>query len=372
MTRLPRMKSVAKVWDEAEQRLAEGDAAFLADLGKALVKQYGSAVPPMWQYRSVYDHVLRLRTTTPGVGHIEHAVRLVASVTSVAPKQARYAASLLASGQDPEQLGTAFAGGSTRGSGAEELRACLRQELILRGVQVSALPDIARWADSSHWNHHPLRWLPLARSEVEARPPLPSYSLSGSSYELPSSEMDSPTNLSPKDVNVPAVVETTADQGVSALTSAVANWAAESNGRFEARTFDLVGDLGAPAVASLLRLLDLECLTGLGAGNGFTVSALRPQRAWRTLFAAASAGGAYNHGEYGAYGRLATWRSLGAASGSAEGASFDTVENDVKNTDWYDFSADSAWFEHVAWNIGLVAVSSRRRRLAVLAATDTD
>ncbi|MFF5480929.1 DUF6183 family protein [Streptomyces sp. NPDC012935] len=365
------MKSVAKVWDEAEQRLAEGDAAFLADLGKALAKQYGSAVPQMWQYRSVFDRVLRLLTTTPGVGHIEHAVRLVASATSVAPKQARYAASLLASGQDPDQLGTVFVGGSARVSGVEELRACLLQELILRGLQVSALPDIARWAGSSHWNHHPLRWLPLSLSEVEARPPLPSYTLGGSSYELPSSEMDSPTKPSHQDAKVPAVVETTSDPGMSALPSAVANWAAESNGRFEARIFDLAGDLGAPAVASLLRVLDLECLTGLGARNGFTVSAVRPERAWRTLFAAASAGGAYNHGEYGAYGRLATWRSLGAASGSAEGASFDTVENDVKNTDWYGFSADSVWFEHVAWDIGLVAVSSRRR-LAVLAATDTD
>ncbi|MEJ8667567.1 DUF6183 family protein [Streptomyces sp. MS1.AVA.1] len=34
-------------------------------------------------------------------------------------------------------------------------------------------------------------------------------------------------------------------------------------------------------------------------------------------------------------------------------------------------SADSPWFEHVARDIGLVEVSSRRR-LAVLAATDTD
>ncbi|MFE5893951.1 DUF6183 family protein [Streptomyces sp. NPDC056462] len=33
-----------------------------------------------------------------------------------------------------------------------------------------------------------------------------------------------------------------------------------------------------------------------------------PERAWRTLLAAASAGGAYNRGEYGAYGGLATWR----------------------------------------------------------------
>lgn len=371
VTRLPRMKSVTKVWDEAEQRLAEGDAAFVAELGIALVKQYGSAVPSLWQYRSVFDRLLRLLTTTPGTGHVEHALRLVASATSVAPWQARCAASLLASGQDPSHLLTVFAGGSARESKAEELRACLLQELVLRGVQVNTLPDIARWADSSHWNHHPLRWLPSSLSEVESRPPLPSYTLGGGSYDLPYSETNSPISLSHRDGSIPAVVETTAEPQVSALTSAVANWAAESNGRIEARTFDIAGDLDAAAVTSLLRKLDLECLRGVGARKHCTVSALGPERAWRTLFAAASTGGAYNHGEYGAYGRLAAWRSLGAASGSAEGASFDMVENDVENADWYGFSADSPWFEQVAWDIGLLAVSSRRR-LAVLAATDTD
>ncbi|WP_274564734.1 DUF6183 family protein [Streptomyces spiramyceticus] len=44
------------------------------------------------------------------------------------------------------------------------------------------------------------------------------------------------------------------------------------------------------------------------------------------LFAAASTGGAYNSGGYGAYGRLAAWQSLAGLSGAAEGASAAEVE----------------------------------------------
>lgn len=39
---------------------------------------------------------------------------------------------------------------------------------------------------------------------------------------------------------------------------------------------------------------------------------------------------------------------------------------------WYGFGADTKWFEQVAWDIGLAALSPGRQRLAVLAATDTD
>jgi hypothetical protein len=39
---------------------------------------------------------------------------------------------------------------------------------------------------------------------------------------------------------------------------------------------------------------------------------------------------------------------------------------------WYRFAPDTDWFEHVAWDLALVAVSPDGRRLAVLAATDTD
>jgi hypothetical protein len=47
------------------------------------------------------------------------------------------------------------------------------------------------------------------------------------------------------------------------------------------------------------------------------------------------------------------------------------VEEQVESADWYGFSADTKWFEQVAWDMCLAAVSPAHR-FAVLAATDTD
>jgi hypothetical protein len=90
------------------------------------------------------------------------------------------------------------------------------------------------------------------------------------------------------------------------------------------------------------------------------------------LFAAASTGGAYNSGSRGAYGRLTAWRSLAALAGCPEGAAFEEVETRAGDCIWYGFAADTKWFEQVAWDVGLAALTPDRRRLLVLAATDTD
>lgn len=103
-----------------------------------------------------------------------------------------------------------------------------------------------------------------------------------------------------------------------------------------------------------------------------SVSACPPGQAWRVLFAAASTGGAYNSGSHGAYGRLAGWQSLAALAGVADGAGSAEVEARAAECAWFGFDARTDWFEQVAWDIGLAALAPDRRRLAVLAATDTD
>lgn len=96
-----------------------------------------------------------------------------------------------------------------------------------------------------------------------------------------------------------------------------------------------------------------------------------PDRAWRVLFAAASTGGAYNSGLYGAHGRPAAWRSLAGLAGAAEYGTVEETAARARESTWYGVDAATAWFAHVAWDIGLAALSPDRR-LAVLAATDTD
>jgi hypothetical protein len=314
---------------------------------------------------------IRLLATTPGPENVTRTLRLLAATAADRRMLDRYAASWLASCHPVDALAVAFTGGGGAGGASEELRACLVHELVLRGVVVAELPGVARWATSPHWRHHPLGWLPLTLSGIEEDPPLPSYSPRGSSHPMPYGPAgpDLPVAVGAR---LPRPEEDTTRAWATAAAAAVANWVEESNGRVEARVFGLAEPLDTDAVPSALRSLGLECLDGIGKKTQFSVSPCPPAWAWQLLFAAASLGGAYNHGSYGAYGRLAAWRSLAGLSGAAVGADAGAVEAQIHDCTWYTFAADTAWFNCVAWDIGLVALAPDRRSLAVLAATDTD
>ncbi|MEU3827565.1 DUF6183 family protein [Streptomyces sp. NPDC029080] len=366
MAGLADLKEVHGVWAVADGRVAQGDAGWVADLGIALARAYGTG-EPVWQYRSVFDHLLRLLATTAGPGHVAQALRLVSSAEVTSRRLDRYTASLLASGQAAEDLNVAFTGHAP-----EELRACLVHELVLRGVVVGEVPGIAGWATSPHWSHHPLGWLPLTRSGMEEEADLPSYGIRGSSHSMPYGPSEDRPSAVIADAHVPAARETTTPAVASRIGAAPANWAEQSNGRVEARVFDLAEPLDARTVPSALLALGLECLRGTGKKTPLSVTVCPPALAWRVLFAAASTGGAYSSGSYGAYGRLAAWRSLAALAGSPEGATAAEAEAQVLDCGWHAFDAGTQWFEQVAWDIGLAALSPGGRRLAVLAATDTD
>ncbi|MFD5559857.1 DUF6183 family protein [Kitasatospora griseola] len=85
------------------------------------------------------------------------------------------------------------------------------------------------------------------------------------------------------------------------------------------------------------------------------------------MFAAASTGGAYNHGVQGAYGRLAAWQSPAALAD----AGLPTAEARATACHWFTFDAPAPWFDRIVWDFGPAALTPDRRRLAVLAATDT-
>ncbi|WP_307180176.1 DUF6183 family protein [Streptomyces canus] len=77
-------------------------------------------------------------------------------------------------------------------------------------------------------------------------------------------------------------------------------------------TFGLADQRRQPQ--TLVRLLDRERDGDARRtpAERLALSTCQPEDVWQMLFAEASTGGAYNNGEYGAYGRLAAWRSLAA------------------------------------------------------------
>jgi uncharacterized protein DUF6183 len=371
---LPAQRDTSSACELAERKVAAGDADFVARLGIAVAKQSASSGDHVWQYRSVLHRILRMLALAPGRENTRQALRLITAAWPDDRSRVRYAASLLAAGQSPADLAAAFAGGASPGYAAQELRACLVHELVLRGSAVTDMPAIARWTGSAHWQRHPLAWLPLQLSALEAIRTLPSYHARGSSYSTPYG----PARQRPEPAGraggttVPAARDMTTPAAGAVIAAAVANWAAESQGTIEAKVFDLAGPLHAGLVPSALAALGLDCLSGLTPHSRFTVSACPAARAWQILFAAASTGGAYNHGLYGAYGRLAAWQSMAGLCGASSAAPAAEAERSAHACHWYSFDADTNWFGRVAWDIGLAALWPSRHNLAILAATDAD
>lgn len=367
---MPRLQSLEEVSGQAERRLAEGDAAFAADLAiAAKAESSGAAAHGVWQYDAVYDLLLRMLATTRGRRHVEQALRVLAAAEHPEQERARLLASMLAGSQAPEDLAPAFTGGE---SGlAEELRSCLVHELVLRGAAIDAIPAIRRWARSPHWRRHPLGSLPLRPAAFERGPALPTYSAHGRVVPVhygPEGGAETGGGASHR----PSAVEVTTAAFRSGAVAAVRNWSDDSNGRIEARAFDLAEPVAPGALPGLLTRLGLESLEGVGDRSPIRLPHVAADHAWRCLFAAASAGGAYGSGHHGAYGRLHAWRSIAALTGGDAEASLAQAERRVLAWTWFDFAGATAWFDKIAWDLGLVALAPDARRLTVLAATDTD
>ena len=248
---------------------------------------------------------------------------------------------------------------AARGAGlsaarSSEERACLMHELVLRGTPGRPLGD------------HPLAWLPLTCSELEQHADLPQYDDAGHSrFTRPRGQAGGWTVDA--GARVPAAMETTCPEHT---TAAVDGWTRGSNGSIEARSFAFDEPLEAELLPAVLLSLNLQCTDG--ETTRFWVADSTPAEVWRELFAASSLGGACNSGAYGAYGRLAAWKSLAGLAGLAENVSAADVEARVREWHWYRFDPEACWFEGVNWDLAVVAVSPGRTELTVLAATDTD
>ncbi|MFG2986436.1 DUF6183 family protein [Streptomyces sp. NPDC048258] len=125
-------------------------------------------------------------------------------------------------------------------------------------------------------------------------------------------------------------------------------------------------------VPALVPTLPMPCLEGLGAEGRFEISRQSLAEVWRMLFSTASEGGVYGPGAHGAYGRRAAWWSLAGLSGTPLDATAQEVERHAEQSTWFRFECDTEWFHNEIYDYGIVALSPGRRRIAVLAVTDTD
>ncbi|WP_405977715.1 DUF6183 family protein [Streptomyces sp. NBC_00158] len=345
---------------EAERRAAAGDFGYLRELGERLADGYEEASARARTYGEQRAHVVRVLALTPGRESLTELMRLVDGKRSAS--DSRGLASFLAEHQSTDDLAAAVFGRPGVGA-TDELGPCLFHELLLRGADVAGIPRPR--------SSHTLAWLPRRLRDFEAGAEFPRRSVSGSSYGLG-------TGM-PAEGRVDPPVPRTADR--SALRNSATREvheaivaAPESGdwGNADAWVFQLDEALDPERVPALLPTLPMPC-TDVGTTARFEVARTPLGDVWRPLFASASMGGIYGGGVGGAYGRMWAWRSMAGLAGAAPGADAEEVERLARATTWFRFEADSGWFHNeIGSDYGIAALSPDHRRLAVLAATDTD
>jgi hypothetical protein len=167
------------------------------------------------------------------------------------------------------------------------------------------------------------------------------------------------------------VIDSEAFAPDSPVFAAVRGWTDGWDGQFEGHVFQLDRPLAADAVGKLwFSRLPADSLNAALVTATWSLNCVPTSGALGALFTAAQGGGAYTHGEWGAYGRLHAWRSLGALVGCAPTARAEEVAAEALRCEWFDFGG-TEWFDRAAWDLGLMCVRPDRRTVALLAATDT-
>ncbi len=253
----------------------------------------------------------------------------------------------------------------------QELLACWVQEAILRGHRFDASPPVLKFWRRLRDGGHPLSGLPLQPLEMEQEisEVLPQYGPGSASYSPWEQPELAPLPVAPEVFAFRAQAERAPEPSSE---SAISGWVAKSNGRVESRLYDVKPERpDGFAMDVRLRALDLACLRGAGPDQ-VSVRAITPGDGFSILFGASAHGGAYDRGENGAYGRLNAWRSIAGLVGARPEDETGAIEAEANASYWYSFDAESEWFCHVAWDVGLMVIRKDRRTMAILAATDTD
>ncbi|MFC7304189.1 DUF6183 family protein [Streptomyces monticola] len=367
--------------DAVEKHAREQNFTYVGDLGDALMERRAEALATLDELQRHLQHLVRVLALTPGRESVAELLRLTdADRTSQGGPRSQlpFLASLLAEAQRPADLAFAFTGDtSSLFSPLRSLLPCLAQELVLRGTDVMALPEIAGWA--GHWdrdqayNPHPLAWLPLRRTGLERDLRFPSRGYRTGAYDgMPQLPADGRRTIGPaawtgtpvaslREVSTPDLHER------MAAAPTAGGW-----GGFEVKVYEATAPIEPHDLPTVLAGLPAECLEGLEDTSRFEVAPCSAADVWGALFLLASLGAGFGTGVYGAYGRLRAWQSLGGLSGAPAGASWAEVQRRAMSCTWFRFEAESEWFYNEYSDLGIAALAPDGRRIAVLAATTTD
>ncbi|TVL91039.1 DUF6183 family protein [Streptomyces sp. SAJ15] len=360
-------------WDAPEDWARAGEAERIAEWGEVLAGERAKLRKRLDTLDHRLANTLRILALSPGRPFVEQLLRLYRAAhqsNAGSPTGPRLLASLLAEAQSLDDLlpALSYDGGQLW----DELRACLFHEVLLRGVDAQ---EIYRRSGNIHfcapWGG--LAWLPdrLADMERGISAHLPRRHYNGGAGGC-CPQMSSPVPLDAAARRAGAghpVVDATTARLVEAIGGPPeqGGW-----GGHEVAVFATEQPVSPEALPAVVASLPMECLEGLGEDGRFTYAPCSLGEVWHLLFTTASHTAVYGGGVHGAYGRLNAWRSLAGLAGARPDADPDEVERVASACTWLRFEADSAWFHNEINDFGVVALTPDGRRIAVLAATDTD
>jgi len=333
------------------------------DLDNVVSKNYGinNHIP-----ESFKEHILRALTLTKGQENTEYAFALV--IKYVHSLKLRIIASMLALGQDKEILIKVISQHSEKLElhGFYQMiiqELVIRKELFFGNLKLEKL--------SSSLKTSKLSRLPLNLTSIETKLYSCIYGIGNCiggratplfNNEVPIDYNEKQTSLN-QQINLieHSVLE-------KQCLSAIDNWLLESNGK----GFVKIGELGSTEI-------EIEEIIGTLFQNEFTdktkvrVARSTPHRIFSMLYSASANGGAYSNGEECAYGRLKAWQSfLGLCGYLFEKDKVNTIIEELENFIWFEFVSSTWFYRQLSWDIGIVCIDKRNKKVHSMIGTDTD
>jgi len=369
---------VAALQHEIGLRISAGDFDWAVGVGGDIAGQAAAEGCPSANHHAVLGHLLRRLADCAAPESLRALLRTPLSLFSDGlqrQRAERALAALVAHGQHAEDIERVVYGEQAEAVHPREFRACLLHQLVLTGAPIEDSPALLAFARKLVSEGHPLAVLPLHLLPEEQgliRPDgaAPDWtwavsSLAGTFHgaaELHVTPLmrERTAGIEMTEISVPATAEV--------MGAAVRHWRADSNGQIAAQDFwspDPVQPEDFPAVFARLPLTPWE-------EDKARLHPSTSEEVFRILLTAATQGSAYGPGQHGAYGRLATWRSLAGLTGAPADAPVERIAELVRQTQWFRPDPGSAWFSDVAWDLAMAALRPDGQGIAVLAATDTD
>jgi Family of unknown function (DUF6183) len=367
---------------EIDLRASAGEFDWVGNLGAEVAALWAAAGEDAnGHYGTVLDRVLHSLITHPGLESMRTLLRVPASPRAEGPERTRAErrlAAFVAQGHHIEEIEQVVFAGDLESVHSREFSACLLHELVLNSFPVEEYPRLRSFAEILVAEGHPLAVLPLSLLPEESglrRPPIAADDWTWAVPPTPLVSFDAPelhttppmrermAGIEITEISVPASAE--------AMGAAVQHWCTQSNGKVAAQEFwspEPVMPKDFPAVLESLPLIPWPAADQAPA----RLYPSTPDSVFRVLLTAAVRGPAYGPGLYGAYGRLAAWRSLGSLTGAPADAPVMRTAELVRQTRWFRANTASMWFYEVAWDLAIAALRPGSQEIAVLAATDTD